>query len=108
MRITIGRVAIFLVSVLGFLLSVVYPRIDTNANITLLIWTLILFTIGIYSFRNAKLSFWLALVFYIISIIVKYILMDGEYMILYLVHVYFITSTIIGIWGSSNKVNVKK
>lgn len=106
MKRLIGQLAIIVVFLLGMGLSCVYFSSGTlTIAVPLLIWTICLIALGFWTTKKPRVAFITTFFFYIISIVIKYILNDGEYLILYLVHFYFIISIIIGIYGSRRQNN---
>lgn len=96
----VGQLAILILVLLGIGVSVVYFFGGVlRIAIPILIWTLCMIFLGIWTLNNSKFGFIVTLAFYIVSIIVKYLFNNGEYLILYLVHFYFISSITIAIWG---------
>jgi len=102
-RILIGQIAVGIVALLGLLLGIMYCSDGVfDIGFPLLVWTLCLIALGIWTFRRPTIAFVITLLFYIASICIKYILNDGEYLFLYLVHFYFIVSVVIGILGGED------
>lgn len=56
--------------------------------------------LGIWTRKNPKRAFLYILIFYTITVAIKDILYDGEYLLTFLFHVYFVTSMVVGMNGS--------
>lgn len=102
-RILVGQIAIGIAALLGLLLGVMYCSDGVLDNgLPLLVWTFFLIVLGIWTLRRPTIAFVFTLLFYIITICVRYILNDGEYLFLYFVHFYFIVSVLIGMMGGED------
>ena len=100
----IGQLAIILLIICGLGLS--YLNFSTNSYnyaIPILGWTLIFIPLGLWTRHNAKAAFLTSLVFYVTSVIIKDIFLAGEHLLSFIVHIYFITSMVIGINSAQKK-----
>jgi hypothetical protein len=90
MKFFVGQIAIvFLILGAGFLCYL--NTIDHNYKlaIPLFIWTLIIIILGFWTWSNPKRAFGIILAFYILSVVIKDILIGGEYGLTLLFHIYF-------------------
>lgn len=98
-RIFVGQIAIGIIALFGLCISIDFYSTD---HFPLLAWTICLIGLGVWTFKKPTIAFILTLLFYIVTIGVRYILYDGEYLFLYFVHFYFIVSMIVGIMGGED------
>ena len=97
MRLLVGQLAIILL-VLGSS-CLCYICITSNQyQYAWLIgfWAIIFIGLVTWSRSNPTNAFLTALVLYVATVIVKDIVLGGEYLLLMLVHLYFITSMLVG------------
>ena len=96
-RLLVGQFAIILIIISGVGLSYLnFSRNSYRYGISLLCWTIVFFALGIWSRHNPKLAFLTSLIFYLASVIIKDLLLGGEYLLSFVVHIYVILSIIIG------------
>jgi hypothetical protein len=98
LRLLIGQLAIILVILGGLGLS--YLNFSTNSYsyaIPILCWTLVFVPLGIWTRQNPKLAFLTCLIFYLASVVTKDIFLGGEYLLSFIVHIYFVSSMVVGI-----------
>lgn len=97
MRLLIGQLAITLL-ILGCL-GLTYLNYHNGTYeyaLPIFIWMLIFVVLGIWTRTNPKKAFPAALIVYLATVIVKDIILGGEYILPILFHIYFAISMIIG------------
>jgi hypothetical protein len=97
MRLLIGQLAITLL-ILGCL-GLIYLNYQDGTYkyaLPICIWMLIFVVLGIWTRTNPKKAFLVALIVYLVTVIVKDIILGEEYILPILFHIYFATSMIIG------------
>jgi hypothetical protein len=101
MKLLIGQLAIIIL-VLGAtgLLYLTYSQASFEYTVLLVLWIVVVITVGIWTRANPKKAFLFILVFYTLSIAIKDALYGGEYILTILFHLYFVASMVIGMRGT--------
>lgn len=97
MKLVVGQMAIALVVLGGTALSYINLSANSyNIGIPLMIWSIIYIPLGIWTRKNPKKAFFVAMIYYLISVVIKDLLFGGEYLLPFLIHIYFTCSMLIG------------
>ena len=98
LKLLLGQLAIILLIIGGLGLSYLnFSSNSYNFAIPILCWTFVFIPLGLWTRSNPKSAFLASLIYYSISIIIKDIILGGEYLLPFLVHIYFIVSMVVGI-----------
>jgi hypothetical protein len=103
MSLVLGRLILLLMIIFSFYLSFNDYRYPNAVNINMLLWTLVLLVLGLWTLKNPRLAFVLILIFYLITVVYRYITLNGEILLFLLVHIMFIMSMILSIWGTFSR-----
>ncbi|RFS21158.1 hypothetical protein DVR12_17640 [Chitinophaga silvatica] len=98
MRLLLGWITIFLIAVLSIFISFNDYRYENGINMNMLLWSIVLLALGIWSLVKPKLAFILILIFYLVTAIYRYITQGGEILVFLLIHITFIVVMLLSIW----------
>jgi hypothetical protein len=100
MMIFVGRFVLVLTVVFGFVFSFNDYSYPNAINIDLLLWTILLLTMGIWTLRAPKPAFISILIFYLATVVYRCLVLEGEILLFLLVDAIFIVSMILSIWAA--------
>jgi hypothetical protein len=104
MMIFVGRFVLVLTVVFGFVFSFNDYSYPNAINIDLLLWTILLLAMGIWTLRAPKPAFISILIFYLTTVVYRCLVLEGEILLFLLVDAIFIVSMILSVWAAF-KVN---
>ena len=99
MRIVAGRFVLLLTVVFGFVFSFNDYSYPNAINIDLLLWTILLLAMGIWTLRAPKPAFVSILIFYLSTVVYRCLVLGGEILLFLLVDSIFITSMLLAVWA---------
>lgn len=106
LKLLLGQFALYLLIILGLGFSVFFYSISPNTTcILIFIWTLLFIPIALWTRTNPRKAFLTAAILYGTTVIVKDIVVGGEYALPFLFHVFFIVSMFVG--RSSQRIENK-
>lgn len=77
-----------------------YNEASYKYAIGIALFIVVFVSLGFWTRTNPKKAFLFTLIFYISTVIVKDVLIGGEYLLTFLFHVYFVLSMVIGMNGT--------
>ena len=97
LKLLLGQFALVLLILLGLGVSVfLYRETSYKTSILLFIWTALFIPIGLWTRTNPRKAFLTAAILYGATVIIKDIVVGGEYALPFLFHVFFIVSMFVG------------
>lgn len=97
LKLLLGQFALVLLIILGLGVSILlYRETSDKTSILLFIWTAFFIPIGLWTRTNPRKAFLTAAILYGTTVIVKDIVVGGEYALPFLFHVFFIVSMFVG------------
>jgi len=103
MRLILGRFVLLLMIIFCFYFSFNDYRYPHAINILMVLWTIVLLALGLWTLKSPRIAFVSILLFYISTIIYRLLVLDGEILVYFLAHIIFTVSMVLSIWAAYAK-----
>lgn len=100
MRIILGQLILLLTIQFCFFLSFNDYRFPNHINIEMLVWTILLLIMGVWTIWSPKPAFVIIWIYYLATAIYRVCFLEIEILLYFLGHIFFISVITLSIWGA--------